>query len=103
MFDRRIREEAEPPCTDEERRVLLHLILSHHGKLEFGSPIQPMTLEAEVLHWADNASAKTADVADVLRNSDNFPDGAVSRTQWRLDRRRIYRDACTWGASGADE
>lgn len=37
---------------------LLHLILSHHGELEFGSPIKPMTPEAVILWASDNASAK---------------------------------------------
>ncbi len=97
MFDQRVRVEAELPCTEEEKWVLLHMILSHHGQLEYGSPVQPMTLEAEVLHWADNASAKSASVADAIRDADNFPEGSISRPQWALDRRRVYRHACDWG------
>ena len=48
-----------------------------------------MTLEAEVLHYADNASAKTASMADVLADPANFEgDELVSaRTLWQLDRR----------------
>lgn len=38
---------------------LLHLILSHQGKLEFASPVEPKTLEAIVLYQADELSAKT--------------------------------------------
>jgi 3'-5' exoribonuclease len=98
MLDRRLAEEAEPPCGDLERDILLHLVLAHHGKLEFGSPVAPMTLEAEVLHWADNASAKTASVADVLRDDGSFPEGAVSLPQWSLDRRRVFRGTSDWGA-----
>ncbi|UCG88617.1 MAG: hypothetical protein JSW71_08785, partial [Gemmatimonadota bacterium] len=97
MFERRLNEEKEQPCTEEERQVLLHLILSHHGKLEFGSPVTPMTLEAEALHWADNASAKTASLADVLSDPDSFSEGPVSRPNWQLDRRRVYRHGCDWG------
>ena len=37
---------------------LLHLILSHHGQLEFGSPILPKTPEAISLASLDNTSAK---------------------------------------------
>lgn len=37
---------------------LKHLILSHHGSLEFGSPKVPMTLEAIALHHLDNLDAK---------------------------------------------
>jgi len=98
MLDRALDEAEPPPCTDVEREILLHLILSHHGHLEFGSPITPMTLEAEILHWADNASAKTASMLDVLRDDSNFPEGLVSTTQWTLDRRRAYRGTSDWGA-----
>jgi 3'-5' exoribonuclease len=99
MLDRRLGAETEPPCTPLERDILLHLVLSHHGKREFGSPVTPMTLEAEVLHWADNASAKTASMADVLRDDSNFPEGLVSKTQWTLDHRRAFRGESDWGSS----
>lgn len=41
------------------KEQLLHLILSHQGKLEFASPIEPKTLEAIILYQADELSAKT--------------------------------------------
>ena len=37
---------------------LIHLILSHHGRYEFGSPCLPMTMEAIVLHHLDDIDAK---------------------------------------------
>jgi len=47
------------PDFPEEKAVLLkHLLLSHHGKEEFGSPVKPMTLEALVLHMLDDLDAK---------------------------------------------
>jgi 3'-5' exoribonuclease len=101
MLDRRLDEEEDLPCTEEERQVLLHMILSHHGRLEYGSPVTPMTLEAEVLHWADNASAKTASVGDALESDENFPDGPVSKPQWTLDHRRVCRTECDWGVKGS--
>ena len=39
--------------------ILRHLILSHHGKLDWGSPVEPMCPEAAVLHYVDQISAKT--------------------------------------------
>ncbi len=45
------------PC--ELKNQLLHLILSHQGKLEYASPVEPKTLEAIVLYHADELSAKT--------------------------------------------
>jgi 3'-5' exoribonuclease len=44
---------------EELKNQLLHLILSHQGKLEFASPVEPKTLEAIVLYQADELSAKT--------------------------------------------
>jgi len=38
--------------------LIKHSILSHHGELEFGSPKQPYTIEAFLLHSADNMDAK---------------------------------------------
>lgn len=39
---------------------LSHVMLAHHGELEWGSPMRPSTLEALVLHHADNLDAKAA-------------------------------------------
>jgi 3'-5' exoribonuclease len=38
---------------DEYTTHLEHMILSHHGKLEWGSPVEPATIEALTLHLAD--------------------------------------------------
>ena len=46
------------PKTEDVRCHLLHLIASHHGTLEFGSPILPKTPEAMLLHFVDNIDAK---------------------------------------------
>ena len=100
MLDRRVGEEDPAPCTDHELTLLHHLIASHHGKLEFGAAVPPMTLEAEVLHYADDASAKTASMADALADPDNFAGSALvsAKTIWQLDRRRAYRGSSDWGA-----
>ena len=46
------------PASDEVRLHLIHLVLSHHGALEFGSPIVPKTPEAIALHYIDNLDAR---------------------------------------------
>ncbi|RJQ44537.1 MAG: HD domain-containing protein [Gaiellales bacterium] len=43
---------------DELRLQLLHLVISHHGEREFGSPVEPHTLEGFILNHADNIDAK---------------------------------------------
>ena len=42
----------------EKKMLLKHMILSHHGELEFGSPKRPKTLEAILLHFVENMDAK---------------------------------------------
>ncbi len=46
------------PSNEEVRIHLLHLIASHHGTYEFGSPTLPRTPEAHILHHIDNIDAK---------------------------------------------
>jgi len=48
-----------PGFPENLKNELLHLVLSHQGKLEFASPVEPKTLEAIVLYQADELSAKT--------------------------------------------
>lgn len=43
---------------EEEVLILQHLVLSHHGKAEWGSPKPPLVQEAEVLHLIDLIDAK---------------------------------------------
>lgn len=102
MLDRRVAEADPAPCTERELTILHHLIASHHGRQEFGAAVPPMTLEAEVLHFADNASAKTASMADALTDPDNFTGQALvsARGLWQLDRRRAYRGSSDWGMNG---
>lgn len=44
-----------------------HLILSHQGELEMGSPVVPMTLEAIVLHYIDELDAKANAITRIYR------------------------------------
>lgn len=46
------------PSAEDTRLHLLHLIGSHHGEHEFGSPVLPRTPEAFALHYIDNLDAK---------------------------------------------
>lgn len=47
---------------------LLHIILSHHGDYSTGSPILPMTLEAETVHRADYLSAQVNRFYNILKD-----------------------------------
>jgi 3'-5' exoribonuclease len=50
----------------EDRLLLKHMILSHHGQVEFGAVRVPMTREAFVLHYADDLDAKMNSLTRIL-------------------------------------
>ncbi|HOK47888.1 MAG TPA: hypothetical protein PLK67_18225, partial [Bryobacteraceae bacterium] len=50
------------------RMLLEHLVLSHHGSLEFGSPKVPMFPEALLLHYLDDLDAKMACMTSLVEN-----------------------------------
>lgn len=98
MCDRRLTA-AQLPFTTAQRDELLHFILSHHGALEFGSPVQPMTPEAEIVHWADESSAKATDMLDEFSDPELFPPGSdmelSAKRSWRLGR-KLWRRPAPW-------
>jgi 3'-5' exoribonuclease len=56
---------------EERERALLHIILSHHGQLEHGSPVVPCTREATLVHMADNLGSKLGSFDRIERALDN--------------------------------
>jgi 3'-5' exoribonuclease len=46
------------PPSEDVRMHLLHLVGSHHGEMQFGSPVFPKTPEAMALHYIDNLDAR---------------------------------------------
>lgn len=44
---------------DRLKTLIKHCVLSHHGEYEYGSPVLPKTLEAHILHCADDMDAKS--------------------------------------------
>jgi 3'-5' exoribonuclease len=53
---------------EETARQLLHILLSHHGKLEFGSPVLPKTPEAILVHYLDDLDGKLESVFAGIRD-----------------------------------
>ena len=49
--------------------ILSHIIISHHGVEEWGSPKKPMCIEALVVHYLDNLDAKVMGVKEHLKNN----------------------------------
>jgi 3'-5' exoribonuclease len=59
--------EFSPDYQGYLRNNLLHLLASHHGLMEWGSPIEPLTLEACILHHADNMDADVTKFLTIMR------------------------------------
>ncbi len=67
--------------------ALQHAILAHHGNLEFGSPKRPKSIEAFMLHLADDLDAKVDMFRHAIRESDeNGEDGLFTKKHYHLDR-----------------
>ncbi len=62
---------AGEPVVEEMVLRLKHMLVSHHGEYEFGSPKLPMTLEAIALAFLDNLDAKLASFSQQLRDDPN--------------------------------
>lgn len=56
-----------PDFPEELAAVIKHLILSHHGQYEFGSPKRPKTLEAFLLSYLDDIDAKMYGIAQYIK------------------------------------
>lgn len=69
---------------------LKHIIISHHGELEFGSPRRPKTAEAFILHFADNLDAKINTVHMALADPQDREPGQWSEFH-RILGRYLYQ------------
>lgn len=89
----------------EEKRVLVeHMILSHHGRYEFGSPKLPMIPEAILLHYLDDMDAKMqtmqVEFARAVANGRN----AADMTEWvRAMERPVLNTAAYLKAGEAED
>lgn len=72
----------------EEVIVLKHLVLSHHGKAEWGSPKPPLVKEAEILHYIDNLDAK---INMIDRALEKVEPGEFTEKIYALDNRSFYK------------
>ena len=79
-------QEHGEPFPDSIATQLKHLILSHHGQLEFGSPVLPMTLEAVALHHIDNLDAKIHSITQII-DEDANPSSPWTTYQPSLNRK----------------
>lgn len=73
------------------KTLVLHMILSHHGKLEFGSPKLPMIPEALMLNFLDDIDAKMQTLASEFQKAARQGKAADEMTDriWALDQRTM--------------
>ncbi|MDZ5470198.1 3'-5' exoribonuclease YhaM [Bacillus sp. 31A1R] len=72
----------------EEVMILQHIVLSHHGKAEWGSPKPPLIKEAEILHYIDNLDAKMNMLDRAL---ERVKPGEYTERVFALDQRSFYK------------
>ncbi len=82
--------EAIPGFPQEWKTVVQHLLISHHGQYEFGSPKLPMIREALVFHYLDDLDSKLAAVRAALASPGGEEDwttysAALNRRILKLD------------------
>src|SRR6266567_5844699 len=84
------------------KMLVLHIILSHHGKLEFGSPKLPMIPEALALNFIDDLDAKMQAMSSEFDKCARDGRGADELTGkvWALDQRQLLNTR-GWLAEGA--
>ena len=84
-----VRKAAEELKIESEIPLLLeHMILSHHGQQEFGSPVMPFTKEALLLSLIDNLDSKMVVVNKALSDVE---EGSFSNKVFPLDNRAFYK------------
>ncbi|MBO4703554.1 MAG: HD domain-containing protein [Bacilli bacterium] len=84
-----IRKAAEELKITSEVPVLLeHMVLSHHGQQEFGSPVMPLTKEALLLSLIDNLDSK---MVVVSKATEDLEPGSFSTKVFPLDNRSFYK------------
>lgn len=76
----------------EEVTMLQHMVLSHHGKAEWGSPKPPLIREAELLHLIDLVDAK---MNMLNRALDKVQPGEFTERLFALDNRSFYKPLFT--------
>ncbi|MBR0082108.1 MAG: HD domain-containing protein [Clostridia bacterium] len=84
-----IAQAAEVTMVPRETAMLLeHMLLSHHGTPEYGSPRLPMIPEAEVLSVCDLLDSRMYEMHSAL---DTVAPGGFTERIWALDNRQLYR------------
>lgn len=90
IMDARLSQIGQELKLDESQELIIlrHMVLAHHGEMEFGSPVRPETLEAEVLSQIDNIDAKINIISKAL---DEIKPGEFTQKIFAMDNRSFYK------------
>lgn len=92
---------ALPGFPDELTMLLKHIMLSHHGEYEFGSPKRPKIQEAIIVNYLDDLAAKISNFRATLKKEN------VEAGEWtyysKMHDRYLYRQASYSDAEGSDD
>lgn len=72
----------------EDMIMLRHVVLAHHGLLEYGSPVRPQLLEAQILHDLDELDAEINMMTGAYQHTNP---GTFTERLFGMDNRRFYR------------
>lgn len=75
---------------EDDKLIILNGILSHHGKPEFGSPIMPKTIEAQILHQADVMSGNTESIITLIKSQEDEKEAFTSKL-WNMENTHYYK------------
>jgi len=89
MLDEKIRQVPDFP--HKLRTLVEHMIISHHGELEYGSPKTPLFLEALLLHHLDNLDSKMEAMRSMIER-DKQIEGCWTGWSNALDRSALKKD-----------
>ncbi|AYW46212.1 HD domain-containing protein [Tetragenococcus koreensis] len=71
----------------EDIVVLRHMVLAHHGQLDYGSPVRPRIMEAEILHQIDNIDASMQMLNNAISKTEP---GEYTERIFGMDNRSFY-------------
>jgi 3'-5' exoribonuclease len=104
MIDDKVREVERlsgEPFPKQLVTEIKHMVISHHGEYEYGSPKLPMTLEAVALHHLDNLDAKLASFTQLMIDCPNIES---SWTQYHTNLgRKLYKGSQPRAPGSTDE
>lgn len=89
IMQAKVSEKAKELNLEGEEVVLLrHMVLSHHGEYEYGSPVLPMLPEAEILNYVDNIDARMNVMEKAFQQTQ---EGEFTSKVFALENRMIYK------------